>query len=307
MGKAGRFPLALAVVWAGVLLAGTAAACAAAGSIGEGEGQAAKGAAQTGAARSAGGTVADYEAEEGNAEETNVPAGADGNAAIEGTEGDDTIQGTEGDDAIDGGGGDDLITALAGADVIDGGAGADTLYAGPYDADPDTLEGGDGDDTLLTFDLPASKDTVRCGAGADEVKADSLDEAADDCEDVDMVRETEPDLAEGTYELVPSPSSECSLGKGTMTVGVDPATGQRGVEIRFGPLGQAHSGAPEGTAEECGANVDYETPVTERGEPAAQETMRRAYEGEKPPRRGIDEMEGEARNMQEEPAPPAKP
>lgn len=300
MGKAGRLLPALAVVWALVLLAGTATACAA-GSAGRGEGerQAAGGAAETGATRTAGGTGADDRAEDGNSEETGVPAGADGDDAIEGTEGDDTIQGTEGDDAIDGGGGADLITALAGDDDVAGGAGNDTLYAGPYDADVDTLEGGDGDDTLLTFDLPAARDVVGCGAGADEVKADSLDEVGADCEDVDRVRETEPDLAEGTYELVPSPSSECSLGKGTMTVGVDPATGQRGVEIRFGPLGQAHSGAPEGAAEECGANVDYETPVTERGEPAARETMRRAYEGEEPPRRGIDEMEGEAPNMQE--------
>lgn len=177
-----------------------------------------------------------------------------------------------------------MIAGLAGADRISGGPGADTLYAGPYDADVDTLEGGAGDDTLVTADLPASRDVVRCGPGADEVTADSLDEVAADCEDVDRIQETEPELAEGTYELVPSPFSECSLGKGTLIVRVDPATGQRGVEQRFGgemtvPEG-APAGAREGAREQCGAVIDYETPVTERGEPASRETMRRAYEGE---------------------------
>jgi hypothetical protein len=135
------------------------------------------------------------------------------------------------------------------------------------------------------------------------VKADSLDEAAPDCEDVDRAQEAEPEIAEGTYELVPSPSSECSMGNGTLVVKGDPATGQRGVETRFGPIGAA----PREEAEECGALVDYETPVTEQGEPAPRETMRRAYEGEKPPPREIDEMEGEAQDMREEPAPPAEP
>jgi hypothetical protein len=42
------------------------------------------------------------------------------------------------------------------------------------------------------------------------------------------VQEEEPQLADGTYELVPGPSSERNLGEGTVTIGNDPETGERG-------------------------------------------------------------------------------
>lgn len=190
------------------------------------------------------------------AETSNISDGAKGHDTIVGTEGEDTLKGTEASDAIDGGGGDDLIAGKAGADRLWGGSGADTLYAGPCDADFDALEGGESDDTLVTADLPASKDVVRCGPGGEEGTVDTLDEASDDCEDVDLIQETEPEIAEGTHQLVPSPSSECSMGEGTLVVKEDPVTGQRGVEQRFGPI----KSEPGGSSQECGALVDYETP-----------------------------------------------
>lgn len=101
-----------------------------------------------------------------------------------------------------------------------------------------------------------------------------MDEAAEDCEDVERVQETEPDLADGTYELVPAPSSECSMGTASLTVGTDPATGERGVGVEFG-----EQQATPGVVEACEPRIDYETPVAARGEPAEQETNRRAYRG----------------------------
>ncbi len=246
------------------------------------------------------------ESEEGNtpqgttAEETTE--GAEGSDVIEGTEEDDTINGTEGDDTIDGGGANDEINGLAGADEIDGGEGNDTIRAGPYDADVDTIEGNEGDDTTLTFDLPAARDIVGCGAGNDDVVADSLDETAEDCEDVERVQETEPDLADGTYELVPDPSSECSLGRGTLTIGADPATGERGVGVELGEQQDT-----SGEFEACETRIDYETPVTAQGEPAEQETNRRSYKGKRPPQREIDEMMREAQSIEGQVAAPAEP
>ena len=281
MGERSRLLRAFATAGALVLLAGMVTACA--GSVANG-GQEKAGSANTDGARTADGDPDDVA--EATVETSNVSDGAKDDNTIEGKDDADTIEGTEGSDKIDGRGGDDLIAGLAGTDHVSGGVGADTLYAGPYDADVDTLEGGEGDDTLVPGDLPASRDVVRCGPGADEVTADSLDEVAGDCEDVDRIQETEPEIAEGTYELVPSPSSECSMGEGTLVVRVDPATGQRGVEQSFGPI----TSEPGDPPQECGAVVDYETPVTERGEPAPEETMRRAYEGEKTPPRDINEM-----------------
>ncbi len=288
--------------------------------------------------------AADTNTEETTAEDTETASTEDADTLV-GTEGVDTIEGTEGADKFDGRDGDDTIFGLGGSDEIDGGTGADklygvddkrapddgddeirggfgddtifggpgadtlegeegndTVYAGPYDSDVDAVEGGEGDNTLLTADLPASRDVVGCGAGTDEVVADSLDEVADDCEDVEKMQETEPNIADGTYELVPAPSSECSLGKGTLTVGVDPATGQRGVGVQF-----EERQAPQGAVEACGPRIDYETPVTEQGEPAAQETGRRSYKGKKPSQQEIDEVMKGAQNGQEEPAIPAEP
>lgn len=285
MGERGRLLRALAVAGALVLLAWMAIACA--GGVAN-EGQADVGPADTGGARTADGGSDDVA--ETTAGASSTSDGAKAANTIEGTEGDDTLEGTENADAIEGRGGADLIAGMAGADRLWGGPGADTLYAGPYDADVDALEGGEDDDTLVTFDLPASRDVAHCGPGSDEVTVDSLDEAAADCEDVDRIQETEPEIAEGTYELVPSPSSECSMGEGTLVVGVDPATGQRGVEQRFSGEMTSPQGAPAGASEGCGANIDYETPVTKRGEPAPTETMKRAYEGEKHPPRDINEI-----------------
>ena len=304
MGERGRLLRALAMAGALILLAWTATACA--GGVAN-EGRAEAGGAETDGARTADGSS--DEVTEATDETSNTSDGAEDDGTIEGTEGDDTLEGTENADAIEGRGGDDLIAGMAGADRLWGGPGADTVYAGPYDADVDALEGGEGDDTLVAFDLPASRDVARCGPGSDEVTVDSLDEAAADCEDVDRIQETEPEIAQGTYELVPSPSSECSMGKGTLVVGVDPATGQRGVEQRFGGEMTLPQGVPAGASEGCGANIDYETPVTKRGEPAPRETMRRAYEGEKDPPRDINEiMKGRGtEEMRRERAEPVEP
>ena len=306
MGERGRLLRALAMAGAQILLAWTATACA--GGVAN-EGRAEAGGAETDGARTADGSS--DEVTEATDETSNTSDGAEDDGTIEGTEGDDTLEGTENAGAIEGRGGDDLIAGMAGADRLWGGPGADTLYAGPYDADVDALEGGEGDDTLVAADLPASRDVARCGPGSDEVTVDSLDEAAD-CEDVDRIQETEPEIAEGTYELVPSPSSECSMGEGTLVVGVDPATGQRGVEQRFNPVKSEPGDPPL----ECGDVIDYETPVTKRGEPAPRETMRRAYEGEKHPPRDINEImkgrgrrrwEGNARNLSSPRSQPPKP
>lgn len=245
--------------------------------------------------------AADTDAEETMVEDVETTGSEDADT-IAGTESNDTLNGTEGADKLDGRGGDDEINGLAGADEIDGGTGNDTIRSGPYDAEEDTVEGGDGDDTLLTFDLPAARDVVGCGVGTDDVVADSLDEVADDCEEVEKMQETEPNIADGTYELVPTPSSECSLGRGTLTVGVDPATGQRGVEVQF-----EERRAPQGVVEACSPRVDYETPVTAQGEPAAQETGRRSYKGKKPSQQEIDEVIKGAQNGQGESVSPAEP
>jgi hypothetical protein len=74
----------------------------------------------------------------------------------------DRLQGDEGNDDVAAGGGND---------VVDGGLGFDRL------------EGGDGDDELRSAD--GLTDRVACGPGRDRVAADTVDDVAGDCEQVD--------------------------------------------------------------------------------------------------------------------------
>jgi Ca2+-binding RTX toxin-like protein len=73
----------------------------------------------------------------------------------------DTVDGGEGNDRADAGGGDDTVTGGLGYDV---------------------LEAGEGDDVVRSADGLA--DRVACGGGRDRVEADTADDVAGDCEDV---------------------------------------------------------------------------------------------------------------------------
>ncbi|MGH2947419.1 MAG: calcium-binding protein, partial [Solirubrobacteraceae bacterium] len=87
-----------------------------------------------------------------------------------------------------GGPGSDVLATGAGADRVRGGDGNDRLDAGPGDdvldggLGYDVLEGGEGDDLIRSADGLA--DRVACGPGRDRVEADTVDEVASDCEDV---------------------------------------------------------------------------------------------------------------------------
>jgi Ca2+-binding RTX toxin-like protein len=73
----------------------------------------------------------------------------------------DEVQGDDGNDDLAGGGGDDAVDAGIGYDV---------------------LRGDEGDDRLQAAD--GLLDRVECGPGRDRVDADTLDDVAIDCEDV---------------------------------------------------------------------------------------------------------------------------
>lgn len=74
----------------------------------------------------------------------------------------------------DGGSGDDIITGSSYDNQLDGGEGVDTIA------------GGEGDDVVISVDEWA--DHVVCGPGHDRVRADELDQIADDCEEVEVER-----------------------------------------------------------------------------------------------------------------------
>ncbi len=207
------------------------------------------------------------------ADTINGNAGAD---SLDGMAGDDTISGLRGSDKIVGGYGNDTLygrskespeddpndirggfgrdTILGGtgADTLEGGADNDTISAGPLqDLAVDKVYGGGGDDTISTANIPASRDVVNCGGGTDKVSVDSLDEVAD-CEDVKKIQEKEPNLADGTYQLVPTTSSECDLGEWIFTLSTDPSTGERGVEVNLDPAASKDTTADQA----CGVKID---------------------------------------------------
>jgi Ca2+-binding RTX toxin-like protein len=73
-------------------------------------------------------------------------------------------------DDVQGGDGNDDLAGGAGEDVVDAGIGYDVL------------RGEDGDDSLRAAD--GLLDRIECGPGRDRVDADTLDDVAIDCEDV---------------------------------------------------------------------------------------------------------------------------
>jgi Ca2+-binding RTX toxin-like protein len=89
-----------------------------------------------------------------------------------------------------GGDGDDDLHAGPGSDILNGGPGNDLLREGDdddftkYAGKRDILNGGSGDDRLSLTNTPAAKDIASCGDGFDEVRADSADRVASDCERV---------------------------------------------------------------------------------------------------------------------------
>jgi hypothetical protein len=90
---------------------------------------------------------------------------------ILGGPGSDTLRLGAGADRLRGDDGNDQVAGGGGNDVVDGGLGYDRL------------EGGDGDDRMLSADGLA--DRVSCGPGADRVDADTVDDVAGDCEQID--------------------------------------------------------------------------------------------------------------------------
>jgi hypothetical protein len=97
---------------------------------------------------------------------------------LAGEQGNDSLDGADGDDSLDGGDGNDSIVGAAGNDTVQGGPGADTIDAGP------------GDDIVNVPDGTADK--VTCGTGIDTVRADTTDEVALDCENVERAMVAPP-------------------------------------------------------------------------------------------------------------------
>jgi hypothetical protein len=92
----------------------------------------------------------------------------------------DLLAGDTGNDVLDGGDGGDDLRGDEGNDTITGAGGNDTVQGG---TGADTIDAGEGDDTVNVPD--GSADKVACGNGIDTVRADTVDEVAADCENVE--------------------------------------------------------------------------------------------------------------------------
>ena len=92
----------------------------------------------------------------------------------------DLLAGDSGNDVLDGGDGTDDLRGDEGNDTLIGAGGNDTIQAG---TGADTVDAGEGDDTVNVPD--GSADKVTCGGGTDTVRADTVDEVAADCENVE--------------------------------------------------------------------------------------------------------------------------
>jgi Ca2+-binding RTX toxin-like protein len=106
---------------------------------------------------------------------------------LSGAGGNDELTATDaGGDVVDGGTGDDTLTGGFGGDTLIGGPGRDTI-AGDRMARCNELHcdfmDGFGNDTIDVRD--GEQDSVQCGPGDDTVKADAIDQVADDCEHVE--------------------------------------------------------------------------------------------------------------------------
>ena len=92
----------------------------------------------------------------GQATQSNMLFGWDGNDNLRGGAGNDTLDGGAGKDHLQGGAGDDKLYGGAGSDNLQGDAGNDILDGG---AGNDTLSGGAGADTYL-FGIGSGQDTI---------------------------------------------------------------------------------------------------------------------------------------------------
>ncbi len=137
--------------------------------------------------------------------------GGPGNDGVFGGKGSDNLLGGSGNDFVAGGNDSDsavgdegrnLVNGERGSDRVVGGEGPDWLVDGPFrETDKDTLSGGDGDDVFFVDNRPATRDIVTCGGGFDRVAADTEDEVAPDCEEVDTGPTAGEDLFEQLEEL----------------------------------------------------------------------------------------------------------
>lgn len=155
-------------------------------------------------------------------------AGGGGNDAIEGLASGDAITGDDGHDVIwggdtagttddgddiSGGEGDDWIAGGRGADSVSGGPGNDTIEEFPTnEVAQDNVQGGYGDDVIDVANDTASKDLVSCGPGSDEVRVDSLDVVANDCEVVEQATANSPELDPTTDAPAEGPLTSSSGG-----------------------------------------------------------------------------------------------
>lgn len=144
-----------------------------------------------------------------------ILTGWTGTNVLSGGAGNDVLDGQQGDDTLDGGPGDDALTGGAGLDVLDGGSGIDALRA------------RDG-----------ATDQVRCGTGADVASLDTIDDAASDCETLDILDTTPPTGPAGPTGPV-GPAS---------TPGTDGTPGQTGSTGLTGATGQAGATGVAGAA-----------------------------------------------------------
>ena len=92
----------------------------------------------------------------------------------------DLLSGDSGNDVLDGGDGVDDLRGDEGNDTLVGAGGNDTIQGG---SGADAVDAGEGDDTINVPDGTADK--VTCGNGVDKVRADTVDEVAADCENVE--------------------------------------------------------------------------------------------------------------------------
>lgn len=103
--------------------------------------------------------------------------------------GNDSVTGSALANTLSGGPGNDAISGVGGDDTLDGGPGQDSL------------DGGEGNDRLATRDAVLDADV--CGAGTDSVTADTLDQVAADCEQVDR-GVAAPAIRPNVLDLIPS-------------------------------------------------------------------------------------------------------
>ena len=120
--------------------------------------------------------------------------GGIGNDNIRGESGNDSVRGDDGNDFVAGGSNNDVVYGGNGRDSVRGEDGNDRLYGGngndTIDAGKGTnrVSGGAGNDKILAVN--GRRDRINCGSGRDNVRADSTDSVASNCETVRRTRRT---------------------------------------------------------------------------------------------------------------------